>query len=329
MKLRYALPALLLLASSAAMAQLPTRAAWPLLEITSPASIAAVLANSNPGAVPTPPYPTPILNGDQHFIGTSWFWYADAAGDSVSMGTYHTTAGVTGQIELALRADGTPAFGCDGSEQLTNDIDNAADLAGKIVLIQRGPVGTGLTACGFFLKAQRLQAAGAIGVIIYNNIGRNPDTSTNMSGSAVGDTPVGIPTMLLPWHMTEPIFNEIAGGTPVAANMRCDFDLEGSCFAGGGVAGEGAPSAAGAGFFLTGANPVSSTARFEIRTPAAEHVAVVAYNMLGQRVATLFEGAVLDRQAVSMNTANLPAGSYFVRAVGETFNMTQQITVVR
>lgn len=328
MKLRYALPALLLLASSTAMAQLPTRAAFPLLEITSPASIAAVLSNSNPSAIPVPPYQLPTPVGGI-IIGTSIFHYISAAGDSVSMGTYHTTAGVTGEIVLALRADDTPAFGCDGTEALTNDIANGADLAGKIVMIQRGPVGPGLTACGFFLKSQRLEAAGAIGVIIYNNIGRPEDTAGNMIGGTAADTPVGIPAMLLPFVLAEPIFNEIAGGTPVTGNMRCDFDFEGSCFAGGASAGEGGPSAAGAGFFLTGANPVSSTARFEIRTPTAERVAVVAYNMLGQRVATLFEGAVLDRQAVSMNTANLPAGSYFVRAVGETFNMTQQITVVR
>lgn len=328
MKLRYALPALLLLASSAANAQLPTRAAFALLEITSPANIAAILSNSNPGAIPVPPYTLPADAGGI-IIGTSLFHYVDAVtGDSTSLGTYHTPTGVTGGIALAITAGGDFAFGCDGSPEMTSDIGNAADLAGKIVLIQRGPVATGSTACGFFLKAQRLQELGAIGAIIYNNPERDPDTAINMSGGVEGDTPVGIPTMMLPWVLAETLINEIAVESEVVGNMRCDFDFEGSCF-GGGSAGEGGPSAAGAGLFIIGQNPTSSTARLQVRTPAAENVTVAAYNMLGQRVAVLFEGAVLGQQEIAMTTTGLPAGSYFVRAIGETFTQTQQVTVVR
>lgn len=322
MKLRYALLSLVML-PSLAWAQLPTRAGFPQLDITAPASIAATISNFDDYVnLPRPPYTLPDTTGGLPIIGTSVFHYLDAAtGDSVSMGTYHTPTGVTGEIALALTASGDPAFGCDGSPELTNDIGNAADLAGKIVLIQRGPVATGATACGFFLKAQRLEQAGAIGVLIYNNPERSPDTAINMSGGVAGDTPVGIPAAMLPWDLAEVLFTAVANGETVTGTLREDEAYT--------SAGEGGPSASGAGLFIVGQNPTSTTARLQVRTPAAEAVSVAAYNMLGQRVAVLFEGAVLGQQEVTMSTTGLPAGSYFIRAIGETFTQTQQITVVR
>jgi hypothetical protein len=322
MKLRYALLSLVML-PSLAWAQLPTRAGFPQLDITAPASIAATISNFDDYVnLPRPPYTLPDTTGGLPIIGTSVFHYVDAvSGDSVSMGTYHTPTGVTGEIALALTAGGDPAFGCDGSPELTSDIGNAADLAGKIVLIQRGPVAAGTTACGFFLKAQRLEEAGAIGVIIYNNPERDPDTAINMSGGVATDTPVGIPAAMLPWVLAEPIFTAVANGETVTGTLREDEAYT--------SAGEGGPSASGAGLFIVGQNPTSTTARLQVRTPAAEAVSVAAYNMLGQRVAVLFEGAVLGQQEVTMTTTGLPAGSYFIRAIGETFTQTQQITVVR
>ena len=96
-----------------------------------------------------------------------------------------------------------------------------------------------------------------------------------------------------------------------------------------GTAGEGRPSPTGAGLFLIGENPTSTAARFAVRTQDAENVTVTAYNMLGQQVAVLYRGAVVGEQALGLSAANLPAGSYFVRAVGESFNMTQQVSIVR
>jgi|GEM_PF-6539402 len=322
MTLRYAFLALVML-PSLAWAQLPTRATFPQLDITAPASIAATISNFDDYVnLPRPPYTLPDTTGGVPIIGTSVFHYVDAVtGDSVSMGTYHTPTGVTGEIALALTVSGDPAFGCDGTPELTNDIGNAADLAGKIVMIQRGPVGAGLTACGFFLKSQRLQAAGAIGVIIYNNPERSPDTGINMSGGTATDTPVGIPAAMIPWDLAETIFTAVANGDVVTGTLREDAIYT--------SAGEGGPSASGAGLFLIGQNPTSTDARLQVRTPAAEQVSVAAYNMLGQRVATLFQGAVLGQQDVTLTTTGLPTGSYFIRAIGETFTQTQQITVVR
>ncbi len=336
MKLRYAF-LMLVLAPSAAFAQLtpsdtlafPDGYVYPRIDVTAPASIAATLSNYTITDIPSPPYtiPDPAVS---LVVGTSIWLYVSAEGDSVALGAYPTAEGVSGNVVLALTAEGNPAFGCDGSPELTNDIDNAADIAGNIGMIARGPIATGTTACGFFLKAQRLLAAGATGVIIYNTSDRPTDTIGNMSGGVEGDTPVTVPATLLTWDIAEPIFNELAAGNTVSASISCDDTAESTqnCSQVP-SAGEGGPSASGAGLFLTGENPTSSTARLQVRTPAAEAVTVTAYNMLGQRVATLFQGAVLGQQEVTLTTTNLPTGSYFVRAVGETFTQTQQITVVR
>lgn len=340
MKLRYSLLALLALALAPqmAMAQLATRGSEPQLVITSPASIATTLGNYvDFSTIPQPPYVVPDTVGanPDFIVGFSAFYVIDSVtGDSTNLGTYYTREGVTGEVALALTAGGDLAFGCDGSAaDGPSDIGNAADLAGKIVMIQRGPVPPAPAACGFYLKAQRVEATGAIGVIIYNNAARNPDTAISMA-AAVPQTspvppgpPVGIPAIHLPYSLAEPLINTIAEGTTVTATIKCDPIYEEVCdFT---SAGEGAPSPLGAGLFLTGQNPTSTAARFQVRTTAAENVSVIAYNMLGQQVAVLYRGAVVGTQDVTMSTTDLPSGSYFVRAIGETFSQTQQITVVR
>jgi Zn-dependent metalloprotease len=92
--------------------------------------------------------------------------------------------GVTGDVVMALDADedadGDPnPFDTGGSvyDGCTPPFTNAADLVGKIVMINRG-------LCGFEVKARNAEAAGAIGVIIGN---RNPDETFAMSGDANPD----------------------------------------------------------------------------------------------------------------------------------------------
>jgi hypothetical protein len=103
---------------------------------------------------------------------------ADIAGLELPFGTSSfgpalPAAGLTGDIELANDATGTPSDAC---EPITND------LSGKIALIDRG-------GCAFVLKAQNAQTAGAIGVIIANN--QPGDTPIGLGGSGA----VGIPTV--------------------------------------------------------------------------------------------------------------------------------------
>ena len=81
---------------------------------------------------------------------------------------------LTGAVVLAQ--DGTAPVN-DACQPITNNV------TGKIVLIDRG-------ACNFQLKAQRAQAAGAIGILIANNV---PGGAQGMPGD--GSAPVSIPIL--------------------------------------------------------------------------------------------------------------------------------------
>jgi Zn-dependent metalloprotease len=110
----------------------------------------------------------------------------DCATGGAAFGPQLTGAGVTGDLVLGLDADenaGTP------EDQPTNPFDtggskydgcspftNAADLAGKIVMVNRG-------VCGFEVKARNIDAAGGTGAVIAN---RDPAPIT-MSGDAEPD----------------------------------------------------------------------------------------------------------------------------------------------
>lgn len=74
---------------------------------------------------------------------------------------------VTGQVVLVVDGTAPTSDGCEA-------IQNAAALSGKIAMIDRGT-------CTFAIKAEAAQAAGAIGVIIVNNVAGAP---TTMGGSS-------------------------------------------------------------------------------------------------------------------------------------------------
>jgi uncharacterized repeat protein (TIGR01451 family) len=93
-------------------------------------------------------------------------------------------SGQTANIVLALdAANASGPLTTDGCTALTN----AAAVAGNIALIDRGT-------CGFQVKANNAQAAGAIAVIIANNVVGDP--SFIVMG-ATGTTPVTIPALFM------------------------------------------------------------------------------------------------------------------------------------
>jgi uncharacterized repeat protein (TIGR01451 family) len=100
-------------------------------------------------------------------------------GGTAAFGPALTPAGTTGDVVLALdAANGAGPLTTDGCDTV---FTNAAAVAGKIALIDRGT-------CGFAVKAKNAQLNGAIGVIIANN--------------APGSTPPGMagvdPTITIP-----------------------------------------------------------------------------------------------------------------------------------
>ena len=80
-------------------------------------------------------------------------------------------------------------------------------------------------------------------------------------------------------------------------------------------------------------NPFAGAATVEVLADEAQDVRIEVFNVLGERVAVLYEGGVaaapvgaLRRQ---LDARNLAAGVYFVRVVGERFEATRTVTRVR
>jgi hypothetical protein len=78
-------------------------------------------------------------------------------------------------------------------------------------------------------------------------------------------------------------------------------------------------------------NPVTGTASFSFATREAQPVTVEVYNVLGQRVATLFNGRLSGGQmkSVQIDAGDLVSGTYFVRVKGASVNETRRMTVVK
>jgi Zn-dependent metalloprotease len=84
----------------------------------------------------------------------------DHAADAAQFGPYPTGAGVTADLVVALDpSDAAGASPTDACSPLTN----AWDVAGKIALVDRGT-------CRFVLKVKNAQDAGAIAVVVANNV---------------------------------------------------------------------------------------------------------------------------------------------------------------
>jgi hypothetical protein len=78
-------------------------------------------------------------------------------------------------------------------------------------------------------------------------------------------------------------------------------------------------------------NPFRGQARVEVAVREAQQVTVEVYDVLGRRVARLFDGAVAASQteALAFSASGLGSGLYVVRVTGETFRATRRLTLVR
>lgn len=95
----------------------------------------------------------------------------------------------------------------------------------------------------------------------------------------------------------------------------------------------GEPGAAPEALRLTAAypNPFATRTALELTVPSAQHVAVEAFDGLGRRVATLFEGTLAGGtpHELALEAGALPAGIYLVRATGDGFALTRRVTLAR
>jgi hypothetical protein len=78
-------------------------------------------------------------------------------------------------------------------------------------------------------------------------------------------------------------------------------------------------------------NPFSANARVSLEVAQTQDVRLAVYDALGREVAVLHEGALSSgrNHTFELSAASLPSGVYLVRAAGETFVDTRQVTVTR
>jgi hypothetical protein len=77
-------------------------------------------------------------------------------------------------------------------------------------------------------------------------------------------------------------------------------------------------------------NPFNSSTMIRYDVPQAGKVSLTIYNLLGQTVATLFDGRQLPgSHTISWNASNLPSGLYFCRMEAARFAQTRKMLLVK
>ncbi len=116
-----------------------------------------------------------VLGGPVVKINTPAMIAGNFTGGPAVFGPSLTTVGVTAGVVQALDpADGSGPLTTDGCSALTN----AAAVSGKIAIIDRGT-------CAFSVKVKNAQNAGAIGVIIADNVAGSPPPALGGSDATI------------------------------------------------------------------------------------------------------------------------------------------------
>jgi len=78
-------------------------------------------------------------------------------------------------------------------------------------------------------------------------------------------------------------------------------------------------------------NPFNNSTTFSLTVNERQHVLVEVYNMLGHRLAVLYDGPMEDNETrvLTFDAGNLPSGIYLYRASGRDFVATRQVTLMR
>ncbi len=146
---------------------------------------------------------------------------------AAAFGPALTSTGVTGNLVLGLdAADAAGPSTTDGCSPLSN----GAAVAGNIAVLDRG-------SCGFTIKVKNAQDAGAIAVVIANNVAGGPP-----GGLGGADPTIVIPSVLI----TLPDGNTIKANLP---GVNATLGIDTSVFAGADAAGRA---------LINATNPVQS-----------------------------------------------------------------------
>ena len=135
-------------------------------------------------------------------IPTSYVRSTDFATMSYS-GSGNVTSPIQA-VDVMMPPLGGSTSGCEA-------IDFAGFVSGNIALIQRGT-------CSFAAKALNAQAAGAVGVVIYNEGNPAIPSRTVLLNGTLGGPGVGIPVVGTTYALGEQLYNQLTGG-PVVMHM--------------------------------------------------------------------------------------------------------------
>ena len=145
----------------------------------------------------TTPVPVLIINSPASIAG-------ECAAAGAAFGPQLTATGLTDNVVLALDdANPTGPSTTDGCTAITN----GAQLAGNFALIDRGT-------CAFAIKTKNAQNAGAVGVVIANNI---PGAPSPMAGA---DPTITISTVMISLAHGNLIKGALTEGQTVNVTMR-------------------------------------------------------------------------------------------------------------
>ena len=142
---------------------------------------------------------TPVLEQVSP-VPTTYVWQSDFSTMSYS-GSGNVTAPIQA-VDVLMPPTGGSTSGCEAA-------DFAGFVPGNLALMQRGT-------CNFVVKAANAQAAGATGVIIYNE-GNNPSRTGVLLGT-LGGPGVTIPVVGTTYALGAQLYGELAG-SPVVMHM--------------------------------------------------------------------------------------------------------------
>ncbi len=192
---------------------------------------------------------------------------------------------------------------------------NAAQLNGNIAVIRRG-------SCEFGCKAEAAQNAGAVAVIIVNNVAGGP---VGMSGGACGPN-VTIPVIMVGQTEGEALITEITGGSTVNGTME-DKGLE-VYQAGYGEMLSGIEEDIIASSVKIYPNPANESVIVAIRLAEAQDLSIEIYNSFGQVVqSTTKENVSEGRTVHAMDTEQLADGLYLVKIKAGNSFITKRLVI--
>ncbi|MHA6246906.1 T9SS-dependent M36 family metallopeptidase [Pontibacter sp. CAU 1760] len=116
-----------------------------------------------------------------------------------------TPTPLNGKLVLAETADPNSAEGCSA-------FTNAAAISGNIAVVYRG-------SCGFLVKAEQAQAAGAIALVVINSV---PGAPIAMGGTPAPGVTIQIPAVMISQANGKIITDVLSTSTPVMLALKND-----------------------------------------------------------------------------------------------------------